>query len=153
MKEQFVSFIQAKELKELGMDKPCLAYYGQFKEEDVYELAYFVPEKSPDLKTNSNQEKIKIKLGQLLITAPLKQQVFSWAYSKHDLLCSIIPESTSRHKLLERTFNIVIYRFSMNLNVQTEIYRVDGKIVKYMNYEQAESECIDKLISILKEKQ
>jgi len=143
MEELFCSYSQAKELKELRIDIPCLAYYNENKKFILLGLT-------------SCQEEFKNSDSRWIdgdITAPLKQQVFSWAYSKHDLLCSIIPESTSRYKLLERTFNIVIYRFSMNLNVQTEICRIDGTIARYMNYEQAESECINKLISILKEKQ
>lgn len=57
MKKEFVTYEQAKALKELGFDNPCLAFYNRSKE-----LVY--------------------NLGTPL-SAPLKQQVFRWFRDKY----------------------------------------------------------------------
>jgi len=64
MKNNFVPFEIAKELRELGFDEPCFGYYGEANE---LRLERFV-DKDKDL-----------------LKAPLWQQVFRWFIEKYQL--------------------------------------------------------------------
>jgi hypothetical protein len=133
MKELFCSYSQAKELKELSMDIPCFATFNMEK----------VPSGFPN--ENMAGESVEplgyvwqnSKIHKDTISAPLKQQVFSWFREKHDL-----------HSWITRELGMNI-TFCWVITGENQ-----GTIHKsfYKTYEQAESECIDKLISILKEK-
>jgi hypothetical protein len=132
MQVEFIPYEQALELKELGFDEPCLKYWNGIGE-------YF------DQKDwfNWNQ-------AEKFVSIPLYQQAFRWFRLEHDIDYSILPTSTSGHRLSTRTFNIVIYRYYMNMNVQTEILRIDGEIAEYVNKEEAELDCLNKLIELAK---
>jgi hypothetical protein len=83
---------------------------------------------------------------------PLFSQAFRFFREKYDLDYSLLPESSSGYKLLDRTYNIVIYKYYVNMNVQAEIVRIDGKIARYNKREEAELACLKKLIEIAKTK-
>jgi hypothetical protein len=135
MNKEFIPYEQALELKELGFNEPC---FGYWKMSD-----WLIEEKTrTDGYTHADQ----------LCSAPLFQQAFRWFREKYDLDYSLLPESSSGHRLLDRTFNIVIYKYYMNMNVQAEIVRIDGKIARYNKREEAELACLKKLIEIVKEK-
>ena len=136
MEKEFIPYEQALALKELGFDEPCMAQYNHSEGFDGfggnYRNSYF---EYPDQ-----------------VAAPLYQQAFRWFREKCDLDYSILPESESGHRLLTRTFNIVVYRYYMNMNVQPEILRVNGEIARYNGREEAELACLKKLIEIVKQK-
>ena len=117
----FVNYSQAKELKELGFDEGCFGFYNSEKQfiDCLYNTQ--INELNPDY------------------NAPLKQQVFSFALTKHSLCCSIIP-----------VWGNLNYWYSYQIlnitNGDKENYSA------FETYEQAESECIDKLISLIKNK-
>jgi hypothetical protein len=135
MNKEFVPYEFALELKELGFNEEC---FGYWKMSD-----WLIEEKTrTDGYTHADQ----------LCSAPLFQQVFKFFRENCDLDYSILPESESGHRLLDRTFNIVIYKYYMNMNVQAEIIRIDGKIARYNKREEAEIACIKKLIEIVKNK-
>ncbi len=82
------------------------------------------------------------------IPIPLKQQVFRWFRDEHQIFASIETDCTSYPK-----FAIVINGFVGNPRDLTEkewywvnIFHSD----LYRSYEEAESDCIDKLIEIVK---
>jgi len=138
--EDIVPYQQSFDLKELGFNESCLAFY-----EHGNEIIKFVgvPQRYNDPKL--------LKLRDFC--APTYSQVFKWILEKHNLDYALLPESSSRHKLLERTYNVVIFRFIINLNVQSEILRdVNGNIVRFISRRNAELECLKKMIEIIKEK-
>ena len=133
--KDFIPYQQALELKELGFNEPC---FGYWKMSD-----WLIEEKTrTDGYTHADQ----------LCSAPTFSQAFRWFREKYDLDYSLLPESSSGHRLLDRTFNIVIYKYYMNMNVQAEIVRIDGKIARYNKREEAELVCLKKLIDIVKNK-
>jgi hypothetical protein len=125
MEEYFVTYEQALALKELGFDEPCFRY--------VY---------IGDTGNNVDHiEEVKFKFSanynadSLCISIPLKSQVFKWFREKYNLFHCIEPHFSGG-------FNIYIEGIK-----NEEPYRI-----VYKTYNFAESECIDKLISIIKEK-
>ena len=69
MKKEFVPFEIAKDLRDLGFDKSCLMYY------DIQSKELFLN----DLGKNS------VNLPELLLPAPLWQQVIDWFREKHNI--------------------------------------------------------------------
>ena len=135
--KDFTLYPEALELKQLGFDEPCLAFYnGTFLESTQYIF----------------DDCSMMDIGQCLLS-PTYSQAFRWFREQYDLDYSLLPESSSGHRLSTRTFNIVIYKYHMNMNVQAEIVRIDGKIARYNKREEAELACLRKLIEIVKEKQ
>ena len=133
MKNEFIPFQQALELKELGFDEECLfAYYGKsdlsnFKESD-YELC-------GDRHNSSFKEDGRV-------SAPLYQQVFRWFREKHNLYAVIIPTITmywtfKTMTVVEGIFEVPPYN------------HVDGN--DYPTYEEAEVESVKELIKIVKQ--
>jgi hypothetical protein len=69
MTKEFISYEQALELKDLGFDEPCLAFYnGKFLESTDYDF------------DNGTSKDIG-----LCIVAPLYQQAFRWLHEQLDM--------------------------------------------------------------------
>jgi hypothetical protein len=141
MKELFATYSQAKELKELGMDIPCLRFYQNSENlSDVLtdlDIPHFTNKKS----------------GTYACIAPLKQQVFFFFRSKYNIESEIrIMAGSNIHGLRVKGKEKIYQYWIHNLN---DKHWSSGETVsnEFETYEQAESECIDKLISLLKEKQ
>ena len=127
MKEHFVNYNQALALKEIGFDEPCLGiYYGNEKNFIISET----------LITNSELDSYNSPDSE--ITAPLKSQVFKWFRKNHSINGIVSYYGKGQ-------WNIEILDYKGNELIQIE----DNT---FWSYEEAESACIDKLISILKEK-
>jgi len=131
MKNEFITYEQSLELKELGFDEECLfAYYGKsdlsnFKESD-YELC-------GDRHNSSFKEDGRV-------SAPLYQQVFRWFRNKYDIDISI---------------NTIYYKYNMNTSKKYRVV-IDNKTVFtnvgfYDTYEEAEFAFLNKLIMIVKQ--
>ena len=75
MEKEFVPYELALELKQLGFDEPCFAYYDT----GIFTFWYH-SEQQPDLVLNC--------------TAPLYQQAFRWLREKHNLHALIMPKTT-----------------------------------------------------------
>lgn len=134
----FVSYTQARELKELGFDESCFGYFTWMTKELMIECNY-------ENNINSKFEKIKESSVTLLVSAPLKQQVFSWFREKHNLRSYIDTRVSSVDKPFDWIYDYVI-KFDDGITTQP-FFSGD-----FETYEQAESECIDKLISLIKNK-
>jgi hypothetical protein len=128
MNKEFVPYEQALALKELGFDEPCFGYYhicntDELKE--IYECDYFFHEKSGNFNSNC-----------LLLKAPLYQQAFRWFRYKYNLI------------------GLVEGGYDNGKNIFTYVIWNDFKdsIVDdyYQTYEEAEHECLNKLIEIVK---
>jgi hypothetical protein len=124
MEKEFILYEQALELKELGFDEPCL---GLFK---FANLSLEYPYLTNTGLSNSNLDKY--------CSAPLYQQAFRWFREKHDM-CSFIQRFEGR-----------VYDYEITSDIFKEI--TDFKDGYFDTYEEAELECLKKLIEIVKEK-
>jgi hypothetical protein len=139
MNKEFVPYELALRMKQLGFDEPCMYYVDEQNNSFIYNF-------------QTHPDEFIEWCGVTVISTPLYQQAFRWFREKYDLDYSLLPESSSGHRLLDRTFNIVIYKYYINMNVQSEIVRIDGKIAIYNKREEAELACLRKLIQIIENK-
>jgi hypothetical protein len=128
MENEFIPYEQALDLKELGFTEPCIAYYNGYKE-----LDHLMPERVI-IGRDYN--------GETITSAPLYQQAFRWFREKYQIDSCI--HRNGGMNIDERGFlpyyEIIIRHKSPEL-----------KCVKY-SYEEAELECLKKLIEIVKNK-
>lgn len=123
MDKEFVPYEQAIALKELGFDKECFGYYTGDKRHLVLR---------PSM-GRRNEE-----LNDIVCTAPTFSQAFRWFREKYK--CEF-------HIICRRHTSIKYY----------EVFLFDGNnssmvFGKSLKYEQAELECLKKLIEIVKNK-
>jgi hypothetical protein len=125
MNKEFVTYEQALALKELGFDEPCLGYYSALNEGRLcrYEQLEF--------------EYCKNTL-QPLVTAPLYQQAFRWFREKYGL------DSNTINTNMWTTFSFVINDVPNKNPITTYL--------DFNTHEEAEQDCLDKLIEICKNK-
>jgi hypothetical protein len=149
MRENFITYEQALALKELGFNEPCLLeeYFEDGK--CISEWSYEKP-----FKINTELDHLTDKFNadddehyEYSVAAPLKQQVFKWFRDKHKIQGYIYPLTVQGYKN-GRIFTNYIY------TIKDLYYIIESDPVneEFKTYEEAESACIDKLISILKEK-
>ena len=130
MKQEFIPYKQALELKELGFNEPCFGYYEPNGELDYIEnhiLKYL-----PYLAKNSE--------WQDLVAASTFSQAFRWFREKYNLICRVDVTSYGC-PLDEQEFFCEIT--SKNGTASYEIFNT---------YEEAELDCLIKLIEIVKTK-
>jgi len=127
MTQEFIPYEQALALKELGFDEPCVGYY----ENDVLILCY-----------DSKQD------YELLLNcaAPLYQQAFRWFREKYNLYQDISTFVWDYDKK-QLGFTIRTYLNPLNLDTEKKVH-----LEVYESYEEAELECLKKLIEIVKNK-
>jgi hypothetical protein len=115
MDKEFVTYEQALALKELGFDEMCFGFYSNPKVELMH---------------CRNREPW---MGNAVVAAPLKQQVFRWFREKHDLYVEL-----GHSPRIGYYYNI----FMSSENI--------SKCNDHMTYEKTENACIDKLIDLVK---
>ena len=130
--KNFIPYDLALELKELGFDEECLALY-----QSNHNNKPFI-----NINNKINIEallsgKIKNEGIQYLIKAPLYQQAFRWFREKYMLSGEIY--------IFKNIWNFDIE----DINNSIQLYTSD--ITSYSTYEEAELECLVKLIEIAKE--
>ena len=123
MKKEFIPYEQALELKELGFNEQCMKGYT----EEYKTLISF-----SSTHTNTSVEKT---LPTKPLTAPLYQQAFRW-----------FREKGYRPNIICDSENINSYYFDV-WNVNQFEYETD---YIYNSYEEAELECLKKLIEIVR---
>lgn len=124
MKNLFITFEQSQKIKSLGFDEPCLGFYDEF-----------------------NNNAVVFGLSEGSNNAPTYQQVFRWFRVKYELWQCIQKYPTSKNP------NRCYYELKGD-NINTD---KDESPNLYMSgwfdiYEKAESNCLDKLIEIIKTK-
>jgi len=125
MEKEFIPYEQAFALKELGFDEPCLGYYTGDKMHLVIR----------PLMLRANE------LESYVATAPLYQQAFRWFREKYSLY-SHVRESLAFDNTLE---------FVTQINGSYVNHGIEDKpINRFETYEEAELECLKKLIEIKK---
>jgi hypothetical protein len=122
MNKDFTLHPEALELKQLGFDEPCLAYYLaggiRFKE------------------YKDSQNKNSAFYNNTVCSIPLYQQAFRWFREKHNL----------KSWIQEHTSDTFIYEIRPHV---LSDYK-QGETYVYTNYEEAELACLKKLIEIVK---
>ena len=128
MEKEFIPYEQALEIKELGFNQPCFGYYtGDKKHLQLRPNMGRMNEPSDDVPT-----------------APTFSQAFRWFREKYNLFCEIQIDRTAEPKFC---FDIFQYEHFGNYK---EI-RI-GEWYLYRTQEEAELECLNKLIEIVKRK-
>jgi len=104
MEKEFIPYVEALELKELGFDEPCLATYNIDKKvsrNPSHNMEDLPIEGQPYYWQNS-------KIHITCITAPLYQQAFRWLYEKLDIEKGVIPlDNKPQQLLLKKLIEIV----------------------------------------------
>ena len=129
MEKEFIPYEQALALKELGFDEPCLAMFDEYK---IFEY-------------NSILHNANILID--CVSAPLYPQAFRWFREKYNLHAN--PYTTD--------MGAIEYCFQIR-DLYSEKYVYDNFVGAGSSYngtfntpEEAELECLKKLIEILKE--
>jgi hypothetical protein len=123
MEKEFIPYKLALELKELGYDEPCLMYW--YEASNGYVL---VNKKDQTFQPYTN--------------APLYQQAFRWFREKYGYNCFVTSSILDGGKW---------YYFRENLNDREDDSEPE-LTPKFDTYEEAELECLKKLIEIVKNK-
>jgi len=128
--KEFIPYEQALALKELGFDEPCLAVY----QDPDFLLIHNLLDSGWD-----REEMISVTNHKYasngFVTTPLYQQVFRWFREKYELDSSIA--------LVANGYGFYIHK-NRNYTNKGESYGM------YITYEEAELECLVKLIDIVK---
>ena len=133
MNKEFIPYEQALALKELGFDEPCFAWYVS---------------KEHGLELGSVLKSDLIKEGLL---APTYSAAFRWFREKYDLDIEIERKwkYSSNHNPTETFIRFSIYNFKLDRESREYILFISTSA--YNTYEEAELECLKKLIEIVKE--
>ena len=136
MEKLFVPYQPSLDMKELGFDEPCLAFFwntGKFYTcaDYVHTISYHTQNQLGDYNYDST-------------SAPLYQQAFKWFREKYRLYLDIDP-------MEKYNFYYTIYDITQNKNekIENEMYVFDSP---ERTYQEAELACLKKLIEIVKEK-
>lgn len=134
MEKEFIPYEQALALKELGFDEPCFGWFrstlipSNFTE--FFLETEFGMNESPSDWVNSN-------FLDEACSAPLYQQAFRWFREKYNLNSFIIDS---------KSYN---WYFNINDMIKDDIV---SEVLYFKTYEEAELECLKKLIEIIKNK-
>jgi hypothetical protein len=131
MTAEFIPYEQALELKELGFNEHCLAFYSGDGDSKIYYNSL----------RNGSGDYVPYKASERhkWFGAPLYQQAFRWFREKHQCESSIIAMFLPYEHYKEYQF-IITY-------TESEIVETN-----FNSYEEAELACLKKLIEIIKNK-
>ena len=136
MTKEFIPYEQALALKELGFDEPCLASWTYKTKERIptlYGCGALLFD-TDGLITNQTED--------IICSAPTFHQAFRWFREKHNLIISI--ERNRKYKNIKR-YEVLIDE-STDDKFGIVLFRTDY----YDTYEEAELECLNTLIKIVK---
>ncbi len=136
MEKEFIPYEQALTLKELGFDEPCASCYGSYVHK-TSEL--FLNINNPVNIETLVREPTAFNQPSFYVKSPTFSQAFRWFREKYEF-----------------EFHIGCYRHTSVKYYQVYLDDVLGKhsysFGKSFTYEEAELECLKKLIEIVKEK-
>ncbi len=138
LEKEFIPYEQALALKDLGFDEPCFAKYTVIPEDDIN--WFTIPEQGITDKTSFGSSKnynSKSFEEEGTISAPTFSQAFRWFREKHGLYSWTTMELGNKS-----TFCWVLT--GEHTSTQYAAY--------FHTYEEAELECLKKLIEIVKSK-
>jgi hypothetical protein len=132
MEKEFVRHEISLELKQLGFDDPCIAFYnGRFLDFKIWN----------DDGREASQINVNMDVGQCP-NAPTFSQVFRWFREKYELDSYIKPSLLGTKKVYD------FYIWFTNKEGERDLFI--GMNNEY-TYEEAEIECLLKLIEFVKE--
>jgi len=131
----FVPYQESLELKELGFNEPCLAFY----EEEKNKLVTFHSDSYQEVKGNTCLFK--------QVNAPTFSQAFCWFKQKYNIDGWV---QLFNYEFDEHTLPIADGSWSYYI-FQNNEYLYDD--VDFQNREEAELACLKKIIEIVKQKQ
>ena len=141
MEKEFIPYEQALALKELGFDEPCFGIYQKNKKVNIGKVG--IPAKFPKNSTCWN------------CSAPTFSQCFRWFREKYGLVIEpcvpfqrLYSTEDDHFEILE--FGYRIYSFDQYRGGLRDKIEWDG--YDNSNEEEAELECLKKLIEIVKQK-
>jgi hypothetical protein len=165
MNKEFVTYELALELKQLGFDEPCLAYYLLPEIERTGDVLLHYCSRGKEIIRNNNWSWVyenfptfrkylkaehcytySTNSSRLMVSAPTYSQAFRWFREKYDLV----------HYIDRNDDNMIEYAKSKGV-IELLKYRCgysDGTshpIKGCHTYEEAELACLKKLIEIVKE--
>ena len=126
---EFIPYEQALELKELGFDELCIAYYDQWVD-------------------TNNEVKQMFRVGEVkgvfdnITPAPLYQQAFRWFREKYNITSEISISANHRNDAKKWMHSVT--------NLEVMLYT--NSDITFETYEEAELACLKKLIEIAKNK-
>jgi hypothetical protein len=132
MKREFLPYNEALELKAIGFDEPC-AMYWRPEMDGSMQMWYHQDERFDDAIGSQNSDDAEW----VTCTAPLYQQAFRWFREKYNMVGEINSYYSDK-------------KWSFNYDIVT-IYKEKASD-RFNTYEEAELECLLKLIEIVKEK-
>ena len=138
MNNEFVPYEEARLLKGLGFNEPCLRYYWEGATELMGNNTN--PKTNWELTDLSNSD-LKELQGTVFMSAPLYQQAFRFFRENYDLLSEI--------GLKDRE-DLSTWKFEITIIGKYEIASVWAN---FKSYEEAELACLKKLIETVKQKQ
>jgi hypothetical protein len=136
LQKEFVPYELALKMKQLGFDEPCLAIYDNITDEndkDDSDRFFYI-----------RTEGWSKELFDKVTPVPLFSQCLRWFREKYQIEGFV-------HKSIEGNYYFVIKRTGNNENNMYEFTKTAPKI--FDTCENAEVECLEKLIEIVKEKQ
>ena len=136
MKSQFITYKEAKQLHKLGFSEECFA--GYLKKEKTLWIGYVSSEGGEQFNRNYH------------ILAPTFSQAFRWFREKFSIQATIEP--TKDQYRFELGFNYWIWNTKTGEEWFTEPKDRPAGDYVFDTYEEAELECLKKLIEIVKEK-
>ena len=130
MEKEFVPYVLALKLKDLGFDEPCFAFYGLSRDDyKTIRLSIF-----QNLKTDYLSD---IHHLDVTCDAPLYQQAFRFFREKYGL-----------HYIICKNIQMDGYGYREVILIP---YMEENENTIFKTYEEAEVECLVKLIEIAKE--
>jgi hypothetical protein len=136
MVEEFVPYELALRMKQLGFDEPCFMYW--WKGENDYILADLIDDEARTID----------------FKAPLFQQAFRWFREKYNLRGSIM-DFIDDEIGIEWDYEIAKIGTDLDENGHYKPlvdYSIDDEDRKFNTYEEAELDCLEKLIEIVESK-
>jgi hypothetical protein len=131
MNNEFISYEQALELKELGFNENCFAHFVKH----YNEIKCILNSDDFDEWWTNNSDNLECK-------APLYQQAFRWFREKYGLHSLVEPV------LIEDNDQIMYDYMVLEKDGMKEEYNN----IPYSSYDEAQIACLDKLIEIVKNK-
>ena len=129
--KDFIPYEQALELKELGFDEPCFRFQNN--------ISNIIEEKSW-LNWNEVEQ---------FVSFPFYQQAFRWFREKHNLMFQIFYLRNGNHAAIIHNTTPEYMSLVDQVNPSSGCV---GEVVDCYSYEEAELECLIKLIEIVKTK-
>ena len=146
MKKEFIPYEQALALKELGFDEPCFTYYGNISQ------ALFGFKGNIEFRTNTLLDNSHGK--NIVSSAPTFSQAFRWFREKCNLNFTIITNYAKVNSKMIKSYRVGIIVVKNNI-IDSYFLRPENdklSFIEFTTYEEAELECLKKLIEIVKTK-